>query len=1402
MPVTRRRNSRRARRKPENFAAESAALEEKSSEQRRKAKITGRPKASPATSSRSSNSSSRSTPSSQGRRKKRKKRDFVDEESDESEDEESDSGNEESGEDENSNKVGNKRKLKKVRERKKNSNKTTGMKRNKVRRVANAPDDNVLFKLTELFSFVSETNGDDIDSIIEDWAVRYIASLENKTEDATITRELLSFILVSCIGEHRGPSLAIIHRHFSSALAEEEDVNVQTLVNELCAEEWEDDLYPLNEECRKASRLKVSQRFRARFCEFWSSLPNLCGRDVLFQVSEEGEESMPLVEKLIIWLSTISSGAMRCYRHTAALAAYELVAALLKMRNGISADLTITQRRRRTLLTALKKKKENPTQFQESKLKKLSSEINDGKQKIRLIEESVKETTKAIFMHRQDDFHDFIRVEAVTAFGRWMVLAPNLMKKQMMYLPRRFGDNSYKVRLATIEALSMIYEETNLKDLESLESFAVQHADRIIDMVEDINVSVRKASLRLILALLQNNFLDDDEEEEVENENNDDDNDEKSMKSKAYRYAELLLFDETMSMRRAAADFLINGHADFAEESDDTTKLLALVRVAAKHAPCTEESDEGVALYHLGVHADSCKRVKDVHHIQLVASAFFGKFPILQNWDLHAATLLKNPNEIENNSMNDYENALLAGLFAACAKLHQDRKPRKADAKTYEASTKQLGSVLIKSLTPLLRKFQADAATTEQLASLLQFIDIEIFAMHRQRQCFKTIINVLSDIFLIHSDDGVLQTIANTFLYLTQGTHSFVEEAHVGAQTLTGRIVERLVETLEEDRADLEAAMAIDSIKETHEEKQEADKETNLVCLLRRLRSLFEKIDIGSSLPVTIYEHLHDLIKRRTEDNLKISKLYREKPASGVVTQSLVILFTSLAFDIYSLRQKLKDQARVEEQEQDGEKNSKHNEDEERDAKEREEMSCIVQSLCLYRDNISSRIETIMNIDRYSLSSRYDENVVRAYQLAAYQLGCDMRSLLGEAACEGFGSSLKGKKYSERGYSFPLASLRYSMPDTLVRNNHSFFNAEVSDMGSRDAMLKLKLNDDESESRNDILHADREKIERQRLQLFEESVNPLFPPLARVLLSNPKAKREATILISYLNKSGAVGRELVQLVTKALQRPVDGQASYVKVQMAALRYTYRQIKEMSDASPDDDDDDETDSRKVYQAYSDLLALASRLSSFYGVGTVPPHLREIWEENIISGIKFSFQDLPNQLGFLDILDYYVRKLPKAGKASVLEDFQQLSEDMQVTQAFAENERMNEEHNSDDSDEEDDADVRNSMWSAYTSFKTRLADVSVGKGKKRKKESNVTKGKGKGKQKRTSPMHTFDKDDDDDDNFDDEFDEIDDESERRASKRTKRSKQKRNTAKLDISDSEMEDDNDDSDFGSYF
>lgn len=248
----------------------------------------------------------------------------------------------------------------------------------------------------------------------------------------------------------------------------------------------------------------------------------------------------------------------------------------------------------------------------------------------------------------------------------------------------------------------------------------------------------------------------------------------------------------------------------------------------------------------------------------------------------------------------------------------------------------------------------------------------------------------------------------------------------------------------------------------------------------------------------------------------------------------------------------------------------------------------------------------------------------------------------------------------------------------LFFSNADSLSWSVSDEGalamaraSKSLLLESPSNDDKS---SDVATPDDDEqmILRTMIGLSEPGMN-----VSKTF--------EASFLLSRLGQCRTdTGNELVEQWSRRMGKL--NASRYLLLQQKMLQ---RKFLECRESGADDDASREA----CIENYIELLNTSKKLSRFYGVGCPPKALAPAYVSFLREGMTFAVAKLPAQLGFLDVLEYYVRVLSIPEKMRVRKMFDDMIAENAITEV-----REN---------DHDALGANEGMWQAFDSFNTSLS-----------------------------------------------------------------------------------------------
>ena len=149
---------------------------------------------------------------------------------------------------------------------------------------------------------------------------------------------------------------------------------------------------------------------------------------------------------------------------------------------------------------------------------------------------------------------------------------------------------------------------------------------------------------------------------------------------------------------------------------------------------------------------------------------------------------------------------------------------------------------------------------------------------------------------------------------------------------------------------------------------------------------------------------------------------------------------------------------------------------------------------------------------------------------------------------------------------------------------------------------------------------------------------------------------ESSYLLSLLGQcSTDKANDAVEAWSKSIAKTSPDR--YLEIQLQTLQRHFLECRR------GDMDESLTQEERI-ERYVDLLNMAKKFCRFYGVGNAPKAIAPYYVRLLENGTRFAFGKLPTRLGFLDVLEYYVRAISKSYKMKVRNIFSDLAIEFQI------------------------------------------------------------------------------------------------------------------------------------------
>ena len=493
-----------------------------------------------------------------------------------------------------------------------------------------------------------------------------------------------------------------------------------------------------------------------------------------------------LIENIQVWVTTMSSSAIRPFRHTATVISLAIVSTLCEIALEIAESNAKTLR----LLEAEKKKKA----VNKARVGALQGKIDEGSQKRETTEGTIKDIFDTVFVHRYRDVDPRIRADCVQALGHWIVTLPDVFfeGKYLRYLGWVLSDVSAPTRQEVVKQLQRLFKSKD--SVGGLRTFTERFRPRLVEMaVRDADSGVRASTVELLDSIRAAELLEPDDIDTVGR----------------------LMFDSDGKVRKAVVGFVAENINDLyeakiddlgmgdedkiegalAREGDDDfdsprlawLRIKSLVEVLQTYD--AEDRDELPSQIMRGPTggADVLVAAGVDSRFSLAAQALCESFPELKEWEVLAGYLLYDHSAMpskpskpskkhkptaesalkEASRLAEKEEIILLDLLLAAVKLSLSssedtdasrRSKKKKASKTESLEMHETTARHLAQLIPrLLKKFGATPATASAVLRLEHVLNLDVFQELRQDSTtYSSLLDDINKQFLTHADQSVL----------------------------------------------------------------------------------------------------------------------------------------------------------------------------------------------------------------------------------------------------------------------------------------------------------------------------------------------------------------------------------------------------------------------------------------------------------------------------------------------------------------------------------------------------------------------------------------------------------------------------------------------------------------------
>lgn len=521
------------------------------------------------------------------------------------------------------------------------------------------------------------------------------------------------------------------------------------------------------------SKAKGHVPFRSTMTSFIETLITTCHAAGLLY------SDLAIIENIEVWVSTMSSSAIRPFRHTATVISLTIGNTMCKVAADISENTAKTMRQKEG---EQKKKSVN-----KERVKALEAKIADWDRKQKQARETLQAIFDTVFVHRYRDVDPKIRVDCVSALGTWILTLPEVFFEgiYLRYLGWVLSDTFAPTRAEVIKQLTKLFK--NKDNVARLRTFTERFRARLVEMaMRDSEASIRASTVDLLDLIRDTGLLEPDDIDNIGR----------------------LIFDTEPRVRNAVAGFFAENINDLYETTlEDFGGQEGLTEILGEEVEEDYDSPkaswlklkcvaEALQSYDAEDEESTTQREADASLIAtgvesrfaLAAQTIYAGIPEAKEWEVLAGYLLHDLSSADESSgapdaafkerctLNEREEILLLEILNVAVKARlleaveaeadkkgKKTKVRKDDSREIQEST---ALHLAQVIPQLLKKFGSDPATASAVLRLEHVLNLEIFQELRQDSTtYASLLDDISNQFLRHADQGVLVEASTALLH-------------------------------------------------------------------------------------------------------------------------------------------------------------------------------------------------------------------------------------------------------------------------------------------------------------------------------------------------------------------------------------------------------------------------------------------------------------------------------------------------------------------------------------------------------------------------------------------------------------------------------------------------------------
>ncbi|KAG5252070.1 sister-chromatid cohesion protein [Salix suchowensis] len=444
-------------------------------------------------------------------------------------------------------------------------------------------------------------------------------------------------------------------------------------------------------EDHQSSKRKDFKHFKDNLVTFWDDLVTECQNGPLFD--------KVLFDKCMDYIIALSCTPPRVYRQVASLMGLQLVTSFITVAKALGLQRETTQRQ---LNVEKKKQTEGP------RLESLNKRLSATHDKILVLEDFMRKIFTGLFVHRYRDIDPNIRTSCIESLGVWVLSYPSLFLQDLYlkYLGWTLNDK--------------------VSNLNRLDLFS----NRMIELADDIDVSVAVCAIGLVKQLLRHQLLPDDDLGPLYD----------------------LLIDDPAEVRRAIGELVydhliaqkFNNSQSNLKGSDDGSSEVHLSRMLQILREFS--ADPILSIY---VIDDVWEYMKAMTDWKCIISMLLDENPLIELTDDDATNLVRLLSASVRKAV---------GERIVPASDTRKQYYNKAQKEIFENNRRDITIAMMKNYPLLLRKFMSDKSKVPSLVEIIVNMNLGLYSLKRQENNFKNVLQLMKQSFFIHGDKEALRS--------------------------------------------------------------------------------------------------------------------------------------------------------------------------------------------------------------------------------------------------------------------------------------------------------------------------------------------------------------------------------------------------------------------------------------------------------------------------------------------------------------------------------------------------------------------------------------------------------------------------------------------------------------------